>query len=63
MPIITNPDHFRKNVRLELHKKIYQTDTLPENDIIYIISSNLEKGIYNYTIKEGNSSEDDQKMV
>jgi len=52
MPIITNPDHFRKNVRLELHKKIYQTDTLPENDIIYIISSNLEKGIYNYTIKE-----------
>ena len=52
MPSITNPDHFRKNIRTKLHKRIYNTDELPENEMIRTISSNMEKGIYNYTIKE-----------
>ena len=42
---IQTPDKFRENIRAKLHK-ILESDNL---------ATNLEKGIYNYAIKEANS--------
>jgi transcription elongation factor S-II len=45
MLTISNPDKFRENIRKKLHP-IFDDETL---------TINLEKGIYNYSIKEANS--------
>ena len=45
MLAISNPDKFRENVRTKL------TPILDDE----VLSTNLEKGIYNYSIKEANS--------
>ena len=45
MLAISNPDKFRENVRTKL------TPILGDE----VVSTNLEKGIYNYSIKEANS--------
>jgi transcription elongation factor S-II len=52
MTIITNPEHFRKNIRDELHNKLYTSDSSENIDSEHVICSNMEKGVYNYTIKE-----------
>lgn len=46
MIVIKNPETFRENIRLKL-KQILNDDD--------ILSINLEKGIYNYAIKEANN--------
>ena len=45
MPPINNPDKFRENIRTRL------VGVLDDE----ILSINLEKGIYNYSIKEANA--------
>jgi transcription elongation factor S-II len=49
--IIENPEKFRSNVLIKL-KENFGTLINDENESFYI---NLEKGIYNYAIKEANS--------
>ena len=45
MRTITNPEHFRGNIRMKLREKVGGEST--------IICKNMEKGIFNYAIKEG----------
>jgi len=52
MKVITNPDHFRKNIRIQLHQIIYEKKKEEEESIDNILCRNMEKGIYNYAIKE-----------
>lgn len=47
MRTITNPDHFRENIRMKLREKMGM-DGDSET-----ICKNMEKGIFNYAIKEG----------
>ena len=42
LPIVTNPDNFRTNVRTKLNAVLNNDKN----------SLNLEKGVYNYTLKE-----------
>ena len=50
MKVITNPEHFRKNIRIQLYQKIYDNSSEIEED--NILCRHMEKGIYNYSIKE-----------
>jgi len=56
--MIHNPDHFRANVSKKFQEMLNPVDassptTLPSSTIVAdIFSLNLEKGIYNYAIKE-----------
>ena len=47
MRSISNPSYFRENIRVKLQAKVL-------NDISeeHLLIRNLEKGIYNYAIKE-----------
>ena len=47
MRSISNPTYFRQNIRVKLQEKVL-------NDISeeHLLIRNLEKGIYNYAIKE-----------
>lgn len=44
MPAISNPDSFRENIRKKIEEVVATEDPL--------IAGNLEKGVFNYTIKE-----------
>jgi len=48
MRLINNPDHFRQNIRNELRKKVLGNKSSTD----HLLSNNMEKGIYNYCIKE-----------
>lgn len=48
MRLINNPDHFRQNIRNELRKKVLGNKSSAD----HLLTNNMEKGIYNYCIKE-----------
>ena len=50
---INNPELFRSNIRVKLHNMIHKNcELLNHIDDIELISGNIEKSVYNYTIKE-----------
>jgi transcription elongation factor S-II len=55
MPVtIQNPDTFRENIREKL-QSIFITPEYPDTETAYRHATNLEKGVFNYTIKESTS--------
>lgn len=50
MKTITNPENFRENIRKKLKERVLSFYDSQSD----IFSKNMEKGIYNYTIKESN---------
>jgi len=52
--IIRNPETFRENIRVKL-QAILQTPECPDEETARTHAVNLEKGVFNYTIKESTS--------
>ena len=48
---IQNPEQFRENIRVKL-QSVLTTEEYPEAEVATKHATNLEKGVYNYTIQE-----------